>query len=153
MKFKINDEEYFVKWEYPISDSIPYKYITICKIYDGNTSYATPLVQGVALRQRKDNFCKNTGRKISLDRALQELFPNTLTMHDGLFPYQCRAIAWAEYFKESSKRKGEKHTISVQDITTFLEGISRLPPFNDRERAKLEFCNSLLNHIKNNKFN
>lgn len=98
MKFTVNDKTYFVKWEY-----VP-NYITTCVIYDNDTSYSNPLISASSYLAEGDRFCKNTGRKISLNRALNKLLPDTLTMHGDLFPKQARAIAWTEYFKESPKR-------------------------------------------------
>lgn len=97
MKFTVNDNTYFVKWEYV-------DYVTVCKVYDNKTSYEKPLLSTCAYLAEGDRFCKNTGRKISLDRALNQLFPDTLTMYGDLFPKQARSIAWQEYFKESKKR-------------------------------------------------
>lgn len=98
MRFTVNDKTYFVKWEYPdITKNIPVHTFTVCKIYDTTTSYSEPLVETRARLAEGDKFCKNTGRKISLDRALHKLFP----YHTG---YKVRATAWAEYFKESPKR-------------------------------------------------
>lgn len=119
MKFKINDKTYFVKWEYPdITKNIPVHTFTVCKIYDNTTSYSEPLVEGGARLAERDRFCKNTGRKISLDRALHKLFPDdtlfvgTPNKFDGydwkeehnLDHKKAREIAWKEYFNESPKR-------------------------------------------------
>lgn len=98
MKFTVNDKTYFVKWQYLNN------YVTVCKIYDNQSSFDKPLAVTCAYLSEGDRFCKNTGRKISLGRALDQLFPDTLTMHGNLFPKQARAIAWQEYFKESPKR-------------------------------------------------
>ena len=103
MKFTVNDNTYFVKWEYMDN------YVTICKIYDNKTSYEKPLVANCAYLSDGDRFCKNTGRKVSLDRALNILFPNySLIMGDMInikeYSVKARAIAWQEYFKESPKR-------------------------------------------------
>ena len=98
MKFTVNDKTYFVKWEYPSTNPIVYKYTTVCRIYDNETSYSNPIVEGIATKGVEDNFCKNTGRKISLDRALNKLFPG------GREGRKARAIAWTEYFNESPKR-------------------------------------------------
>ncbi len=103
MKFTANDKTYFVKWEYLKEN------ITACKIYDNSSSYEEPLAYGAAHLSNGDRFCKNTGRKISLDRALNNLFPNyTPIMGDMLnikeHSAKARAIAWQEYFKESPKR-------------------------------------------------
>ena len=45
---------------------------TLCKIMRGDWIVA----EGVAECHPKDNFCKGTGRKLSLSRALQVLIPN-----------------------------------------------------------------------------
>lgn len=109
MKFTVNDKTYFVKWEYPTTEPVVYKYTTVCKIYDTNSSYSDPLVEGYATLAVGDRFCKNTGRKISLNRALNVLFPNySFIMNEPLnikeHSAKARAIAWAEYFNESPKR-------------------------------------------------
>lgn len=109
MKFTVNDKTYFVKWEYPTIEPVVYKYTTVCKIYDTNSSYSEPLVEGYATLAVGDRFCKNTGRKISLNRALNVLFPNySFIMNEPLnikeHSAKARAIAWAEYFNESPKR-------------------------------------------------
>lgn len=113
MKFTINDKTYFVKWEYPdITKNIPVHTFTVCKIYDNTTSYSEPLVEGGARLAEGDRFCKNTGRKISLGRALKKLFPETPNYNTDVYKKhsmwkdrkQARAIAWAEYFNESPKR-------------------------------------------------
>lgn len=102
MKFTVNDNTYFVKWEYV-------DYVTVCKVYDNKTSYEKPLLSTCAYLATGDRFCKNTGRKISLDRALNQLFPNySFDMNEPLNikeqSVKARAIAWQEYFKESKKR-------------------------------------------------
>lgn len=116
MKFTVNDKTYFVKWEYPSTNPIVYKYTTVCKIYDNETSYSNPIVEGVATKGSVDNFCKNTGRKISLARALGKLFPysyhiqvideQVIVVPDeiNVTHQEYRAIAWKEYFNESPKR-------------------------------------------------
>lgn len=122
MKFTVNDKTYFVKWEYPdITTNIPVHTFTVCKIYDNTTSYSEPLIEAGARLAEGDRFCKNTGRKISLARALNKLFPYRTVFEgypkgDGSGEYewirsnskgemkQAREIAWQEYFKESPKR-------------------------------------------------
>lgn len=99
MKFTVNDNTYFVKWEYPdVTENIPVHTFTVCKVYDNSTSFSEPLVEAGARLAEGDRFCKNTGRKISLGRALEKLFP-----HEKF----AREIAWEEYFKESPKRFGK----------------------------------------------
>ena len=108
MKFTVNDNTYFVKWEYLLNfQERPFN--TICRIYDNEHSYNKPIVIGGAVCKPPDKFCKNTGRKISLDRALNQLFPNySFDMNEPLNikeqNVKARSIAWQEYFKESPKR-------------------------------------------------
>ena len=90
MKFTVDNKTYFVKWEYDGHD-------TLCHIYDTSTSYQNTLVTATAFLSPGDRFCKNTGRKISLGRALEKLFPD----HKN---YLARETAWQEYFNESPKR-------------------------------------------------
>ena len=120
MKFTVNDKTYFVKWEYPDTQLDNYPVTTVCKIYDTSTSYNLPLVEGVATLSVGDRFCKNIGRKISLNRALNKLFPNLPETFNGVprerlnkqyikhqnkeLHREAKAIAWTEYFKESPKR-------------------------------------------------
>lgn len=159
MKFKINNTVFFVKWNYERSKYavlIGLEEYTTCKIYDNTTSFDNPIAIGEATKAAGDRFCKNTGRKISLDRALNNLFPNyTLIMGDLInikeYSVKARAIAWAEYFKESPYRLNKQYYVSVRDIVEHLDGISKLEPCNEREQAKLEFCKSLLKAIKNNR--
>lgn len=108
MKFTVNDTTYFVKWQYEVVGDITY---TWCRVYDNSTSYYNCLLVGEARlkKQNGDKFCKNTGRKISLARALNKLFPNySFNMSEPLNikeeSAKARAIAWQEYFKESKKR-------------------------------------------------
>lgn len=100
MKFTVNDKTYFVKWEYGLEPNKNgyFSTGTFCKIYDNTTSFSEPLVESSCICNPNERFCKNTGRKISLGRALHKLFPGG---RDGR---KARAIAWAEYFKESPKR-------------------------------------------------
>lgn len=102
MKFTVNDKTYFVKWQYTngLSPTMTQTNVTVCKIYDNSSSYETPLIEESCSCYITDRFNKNTGRKISLDRALKQLFPGS---NKGL-NQKARAIAWQEYFKESPKR-------------------------------------------------
>lgn len=99
MKFTVNDKTYFVKWEYGLEPNKNgyFSTGTFCKIYDNTTSFSEPLVESSCICNPNERFCKNTGRKISLDRALHKLFP-------AGYGRKSRAIAWQEYFKESPKR-------------------------------------------------
>lgn len=95
MKVQIKNKEYTVDFEhYP--DSIPshIEYssahkesvgVTICTI---ERSPEAKMHIGVAYRRRTDNYVKETGRKISLARALK----------DGKFDYADRSDFWKAYF-------------------------------------------------------
>lgn len=111
MKFTVNDKTYFVKWEYGLEPNKNgyFSTGTFCKIYDNTTSFSEPLVESSCICNPNERFCKNTGRKISLDRALHKLFPDySFNMSEPLNikeeSAKARAIAWQEYFKESPKR-------------------------------------------------
>lgn len=118
MKFTVNDKTYFVKWKYftLIDDNKNKRVHTWCRIYDNNSSFDSPIIQGEAIKVAEDRFCKNTGRKISLDRALRKLFPYSYHIQDidgqvivvpdeiNVTHQEYRAIAWKEYFNESPKR-------------------------------------------------
>lgn len=65
---KIKRREYQVRFRH---ENVVNRY-TVCKIWSGNKIVA----ESVAECHPKDNFCYDTGRKVSLARALQTLFPN-----------------------------------------------------------------------------
>lgn len=116
MKFTVDNKTYIVKWEYPnVKDFYPRS--TVCKIYDKNTSYQKPLIETIATCGRKEVFNKNMGRKISLNKALERLFPYNYKIviidseadlqltEKNLQHKKYRTIAWQEYFRESPKRR------------------------------------------------
>lgn len=114
MRFTVNDQTYYVKWTYPYTEPLINKRRTTCIIYQADFHH--PIVIGHAECSSPDQFCKNTGRKISLERALNKLFPYSyhiqiINERAAQIPdkkntdhQQARAIAWQEYFKESPKR-------------------------------------------------
>ncbi len=61
------------------------------------------LAVGETLCSQNDNFCRETGRKISLARALKELYPTQK---------EKRAEFWAEY-RIMSKKKDEEGNIII----------------------------------------
>lgn len=81
MKFTVNDKTYFVKWEY-LTDYNGRPFNTICRVYDNSTSYHDPIVITGAVCGPTDKFNKNTGRKVSLDRALHQLFPSVVDVNE-----------------------------------------------------------------------
>jgi len=77
-----------------------------CKILTVGANGETLLVaSGVAKCSKKEKFNSETGRKISLTRALSELFPNSseLSKEGNKNQKQLRAKFWASYH---SRKKG-----------------------------------------------
>lgn len=71
MKVIIDDDVYIVKWSHIQEDTLK---STWCIIQDKNKKV---LAEAYATCSFNDHFCKDTGRKISLKRAVMKLFPNT----------------------------------------------------------------------------
>ena len=65
---------------------------TLCKIYNVETEEV--LSTGMAFVSLKDNFDRNTGRKVALAKALKKL---NLTSEE-------RLVYWEEYFKRRHGR-------------------------------------------------
>lgn len=76
-----------------------YHRYTICKIMRGDKIVA----EGMAECHPKDNFCKDTGRKLSLARALQFLFPNKKGKKRSKATQARRRVFWDAY---AEKRGG-----------------------------------------------
>lgn len=89
MKITVNNKEYRVRFEYhwPVQkqNGEVFNIGTTCHINDD--------VQGDAFCNPNDDFCKETGRKLSLARALKAL---------GLSKDE-RRIFWAEFFRLRNK--------------------------------------------------
>lgn len=81
MKLTINETQttYWVSWEYTL-DKKSKRMITNCKI---ETEGFVLQTVGTATQSSEDRFVKETGRKISLKRALHTLFPG---YSDETFP-------------------------------------------------------------------
>ena len=82
MKIQTIKGEYNVKWQYVNIDG--QRVTTCCDIYrdeilDGSSGYA--------VCSKDDNFCRATGRKIALTRALQN------------YPREFRREVWQAYHK------------------------------------------------------
>ena len=73
--------------------------ITMCKILRGEKIVA----EGMAECHPKDNFCKDTGRKLSLARALQTLYPNKKGKKRSKATQARRRVFWDAY---AEKRGG-----------------------------------------------
>lgn len=72
---------------------------TICNIKRGEHIVASAMAEC----HPKDNFCKDTGRKLSLARALQILFPNKKGKKRSKATQAQRRVFWDAY---AEKRGG-----------------------------------------------
>lgn len=68
------------------TDSVPYEYGTFCKISEMND---TINAVGLSLVSKHDRFCRATGRKIALAKALKKTN----------FNKKVRTALWKSYFK------------------------------------------------------
>ena len=93
MNVTVDDLEYEIMFRHSqVRENYPGRFgisgSTICFI---TVSENHPEVAvGAALCSSKDNFCRATGRKISLGRALLKAFPNK----------EDRRYIWEQYFKK-----------------------------------------------------
>ena len=92
---KIKSREFQVRFRHENE----YHRYTICKIMRGDKIVA----EGMAECHPKDNFCKDTGRKLSLARALQFLFPNKKGKKRSKATQARRRVFWDAY---AEKRGG-----------------------------------------------
>ena len=76
-----------------------YHRYTICNIKRGDEIVA----EGMAECHPKDNFCKDTGRKLALARALQILFPSKKGKKRSIATRARRRAFWNAY---AEKRGG-----------------------------------------------
>ena len=85
MKVKLNGQDVFMDFAYDRwdNDAEDTRGRTICDITEKGTKKV--LFSGISLCSIKDNFCKETGRKIALTRAIRKL------------PREVRQLVWAEY--------------------------------------------------------
>lgn len=92
---KVKRREFRVRFHH---SNIAFRY-TICNITRGDKIVAS----GMAECHPKDNFCKDTGRKLSLARALQMLFPNKKGKKRSKKTLSLRLLFWDAY---AEKRGG-----------------------------------------------
>jgi len=83
MKVAFDNNQYKVSWQHNSGELF-----TRCKIY--NNDLFQPLALGTAYCSEHDNFDRNKGRKLSLSRALDELFGQDR---------ETRKLFWNEYYK------------------------------------------------------
>lgn len=94
---------------------------TKCEIFveesDGGRTLVT---DGLAICSPFDHFCKETGRKVSLTKALQKAFAHRET----------RKVFWEEYAKQTKKDwyKSNKEKILRPNLRPLREG--GFPPFD-----------------------
>lgn len=69
MKVETSEGIYFVDWVHEQIDNNKIKYRTICLVKGQEYNL---LENDIAWCSRKDNFCKERGRKISLARAIKD---------------------------------------------------------------------------------
>lgn len=81
MKVDIGNRKYTVGWKHTLDG-------TECRIRVLDTETE---VYGVSHKNPKDSMNKNVGRKLSLERALQQI--------PDLVPKENRILFWNEYFK------------------------------------------------------
>lgn len=79
--------------------------VSVCRVYSGEFESAHDLCKQAvvataeAWTSKSDNFCKSTGRKIALARALKKLFPNADDIKVTQENRDTRRAFWEEYFK------------------------------------------------------
>jgi len=97
MKVEIKGNYYVVEWkheEWITSRVVLHDMITTCIVSKiQNIEDNTPMPKNIISRadsycSKKDQFCKNIGRKISMGRALM------------IFPKEVRKVFWETYGKE-----------------------------------------------------
>lgn len=99
MKITLGNKQYIVSWQYIREDGLtPTTLCTISEILPDNT--LAQVAQGSVGCYFKDNFNKNVGRKLSLERAMKQQVPNdTKGQWEQLFAKEQRLAVWKEYFK------------------------------------------------------
>ncbi len=97
MKITLGNKQYIVSWQYIREDGLtPTTVCTISEILPDNT--LAQVAQGSVGCYFKDNFSKNAGRKLSLERALLQTVPGPQNW-EQLFAKDARTQVWTEYFK------------------------------------------------------
>ena len=116
MKAKVGGDTYRVTFAHVYSKK--YKMVTMCNIWIYNTydpregaAEWTNLNYGMAKCGLKDNFCKETGRKIALTRALR-------CFDDKEF----RTAIWNAYFHRDNKGITQcKHKCISEEVHVFCD--------------------------------
>ena len=84
-----------ISWNHYPTEKFP-NISTVCTISYLEKSSHIPSegVTGIAMTSKKDNYNYNKGRKLSLERALQFLYPNTIEEYK-----EKRKFIWEKYFE------------------------------------------------------
>jgi len=81
----INNKSYRVSWDHDYLDYLEDKQ-TLCTIEESTDNCEwMPLITGVAYCSLKDHYCKETGRKIFMTKAIAK------------FPKEVRKLIWNAY--------------------------------------------------------
>lgn len=97
MKITLGTKQYIVSWYYIREEGLtPTTVCTISEILPNNT--LGQVAEGSVGCYFKDNFSKNAGRKLSLERALLQKVPGEQNW-EHLFAKDVRTQVWTEYFK------------------------------------------------------
>lgn len=99
MKITLGNKQYIVSWYYQREEGLtPLTVCTISEVLPDNT--LSQVAQGTVGCYFKDNFNKNVGRKLSLDRAMHQEVPDAdAGQWRQLFAKEARTEVWKEYFK------------------------------------------------------
>lgn len=112
-----------IEWEHQTLDDGVLPPGTTCLIYDDDQPRsAEPIAEGCSWLHPSDRFDKETGRKVSLGKALGKLFP-------GAAGFASRKKVWEAYFG----RKGSKPLSALMSGRTYYAPppMQPLPPAKD----------------------
>ncbi len=100
MLVTLNGKRYHITWshiQFPVRGGV-----TECFIYEYQADGTKQLIiKGHADCSHKDQYDKNLGRKLSLERALLTRVPDQSTpkVWNPVFDHESRKAVWAEYFR------------------------------------------------------
>jgi len=103
MLVNVNSIIYRVKWQY--YPKVKFPYVSTCCFIE--TKKPNEVISGIAFVSKKDSFNYDKGRKVSLERALYELFSTNK---------EARLLFWKEYFNMTHKDYLEKKTVTFSSI-------------------------------------
>jgi len=104
----LSGKKYLITWRHAnfttVSGGILFRMHTECYIYEILSDIEKRLlIQGKAECSNRDRFSKNTGRKLSLERALLTRVPPQIPTQGkewgSVFTKEDRKTVWQEYFK------------------------------------------------------